>query len=161
MPLDRGNIAFSILGKRIAVRWMASSLEEFRRATSKVATFAILASIPLFTISSFLPHQQSMRGIPALYLILALILKITIRRSAVDSLTAVQVIETVLFATVLVTSIGIAYRAWIDGVEGLVDLIINGSMLAAAAWVARKNIASAKITALQAQALSGSQDPSL
>jgi hypothetical protein len=157
MPFDKGNFEFGFLGKRIAVRWMASSLEEFRRVTSKVATFAILTSIPLFFISSALPRQQPLRGIAVVYLILALILKVTIRRSPVDSSTAVRTIEIVFFATVLVTGIGITYRAGTDGVDGLVDLVIDISMLAVAAWVVQKNIASAKLMALHPQPLPGSQ----
>jgi hypothetical protein len=140
---------------------MASSLEEFRRATSKISTFLILASIPLFIISSLLPRQQPLRGIPILYLILALILKITIRRSAVESLTAIRVIEIVFFAALLIAGLGVAYFAWIDGFEGLIGSIISAATLAIAAFVGQNNISGARLMALQAQTLSVSPHQSL
>lgn len=154
-------MVFSFLGRRITVRWMASSLEEFRRATSKISTFLILASIPLFIISSLLPRQQPLRGIPILYLILALILKITIRRSAVESLTAIRVIEIVFFAALLIAGLGVAYFAWIDGFEGLIGSIISAATLAIAAFVGQNNISGARLMALQAQTLSVSPHQSL
>jgi hypothetical protein len=150
-------MVFSFFGRRITVRWMASSLEEFRRATSKIATFVILASIPLFIFASLLPREQPLRGMLILYLILALILKVTIRRSAVDSLTAVRVIEIAFFAALLMAGLSVAYFVWIDGLEGLIPSVANVATLAIAAFVAGKNISGAKSMALQAQTSSGSQ----
>jgi hypothetical protein len=129
---------------------MVSSLEEFRRATSRVATFTILISIPLFIISNVLPRFQFLRGIPVLiYLIFALVLEVTIRRSAVNSLTAVRVIEIVFFAALLTATVWVVYFAWMNGIEGLIPSIIDGLMLTVVAVIVQKNIAKAKSMASQ------------
>jgi hypothetical protein len=137
-------------GRGIAVRWVASSLEEFRRVTSRVATFVILALVLLSPTLILLPHLQAVKGsIAFAYLLLALILKVIIRRSDVHSMSAVRMIEAVFFAALLLACFWIIYFAWMGGVEGLIGLVIDGSILAVVALVVRKNISNAKSMASQ------------
>jgi hypothetical protein len=63
-------------------RFLVSSLSDFRRATSRIATFIIVVSLFFLLISMLLLRQRFWGSVVVLlYLGLALILKVTIRRT--------------------------------------------------------------------------------
>lgn len=129
------------------VRWVVSSVEEFRRVASRAATFMLLASIPLVAFSIFVPHHQVLRiGLILLYLVFAVIVKVTIRRTAVNSLSAIQIIEKIFWATVLTAVCAEMYSAWADalGFEGLIHFVAGILTVIIFGMLVRKNIMIAK-----------------
>jgi hypothetical protein len=130
---------------------MVSSLEEFRRTTSRVATFVILASIPSFAFSIMLPRKGIVGSIlVVLFLVLVLILKVTIRCSAVNSRDAIRVIEGIFYAAVLTSVSWIGYSTWMDGIEGLIPSVIDAVVLIVVTVLVQKKIWQAKSMASQA-----------
>jgi hypothetical protein len=148
VPPDAGSAWF--FRKGITVRWVASSLEEFRRVTSRVATFVIVITVLLSPTVVLLPRLQVVRdSLVSTYLLLALILKVIMRRSDVNSLSAVRMIEAVCLVALLLAGFWVVYFAWMNGVEGLIGSVIDGAILAAATLVVQKNISNAKMMASQ------------
>lgn len=84
-----------------------------------------------------------------LYLIFALIVKIILRISAVNSLFAVRVIEGVFFAAIITAGLWVAYFSWSNenAFIGLISFIIDASLLMFVTSVAHKNISFAKTIA--------------
>src|SRR5262249_54226144 len=117
----------SRLGTLGMVRLVASSVEEFRRATSLIATFVIFASVPLFIGAIFIPssHQIIKSSIISVGFVCALIVKVALRRSTPYSLFAIQVIETAFFAIVVTLALWILYSALMheSKLEGLIVFI--------------------------------------
>jgi hypothetical protein len=139
--------------------WIISNLNEFRRVISKVATVVIFASILLSPTLILFPYLQAVRvGFVVFYLLLALIVRLTIWRSAPDSLFAIRVIEIVCFAALLTTALWTLVLAWADGAEELgltlVRVTIDASVLIVVALWLRRNVAIARSMALESQNLS-------
>jgi hypothetical protein len=112
------------------MRFLVLSLSDFRRATSSIANFIIVVSLLLLPISILLPRQQLWGTLAVLlYLVLALVLKVTIRRTEVESLAAVRVIEVVFLAAVLIEVIWRTFYGWQNGSDSLIldsfDIVIQ------------------------------------
>jgi hypothetical protein len=85
-----------------------------------------------------------------LFLVLVLILKVTIRCSAVNSRDAIRVIEGIFYAAVLTSVSWIGYSTWMDGIEGLIPSVIDAVVLIVVTVLVQKKIWQAKSMASQA-----------
>jgi hypothetical protein len=84
--------------ERDTMRWVASSLERFRRSASIITTFLIIASIGGWVISMLLPNSHALAdAATCLYLVLAVTVKVAIRVSKPTSVGAIRVIEAAAF----------------------------------------------------------------
>jgi len=109
-------------------------------------------------ISILLPRQQLWGTLAVLlYLVLALVLKVTIRRTEVESLAAVRVIEVVFLAAVLIEVIWRTFYGWQNGSDSLIldsfDIVIQ-LLVGFVLW---KNISVARSLALKVQNLNNSK----
>jgi hypothetical protein len=138
------------------VRLLVSNLSDFRRATSRIANFIIVVSLLLLPVTMLLPRQRFWGSVVVLlYLVLALVLRVTIRRTEVDSLVAVRIIEVAFLAAVLVEGIWRAYYAWQNPSVAVLDSfdIAMQFLIGLVLW---KNISIAKSLALKVQNLDNS-----
>lgn len=134
------------------MHWVASSLEQFGRATSRVATIVIVASIVLSPTLFLFSRLQLIRASLLLaYFVLAITLKVILRCSDVGSLFAVRLIEGVSIVAFALATLWVFYSSWSSGFEGPIVFILDGSVLIIAGAIVRKNISEAKSMASQAQ----------
>jgi len=128
------------------MRLVVSSVEEFRRVASKLATFISLISIPLVAISSFVPQLRPSLAAVLVYAALAIVVKVALRRTGVNSLSAIRIIEAAALTLLLLWLSGELYLAWTYGFSGesTARLTFNGLILAVLAFAIRKNAYVAK-----------------